>query len=133
MFTTFSISVQLFFIFLALSSIPPQLLQCFVLSIVISGRILHFLLGCLFVFGESVFFCNSGAEALEGTIKLCRKFHHHNKNENKINILVCKNAFHGRTLGTLAAGDNEVHRVGFGVNTNGFIRVPFGNILEIER
>ena len=88
---------------------------------------------CKKSFGESVFFCNSGAEALEGTIKLCRKFHHHNKNENKINILVCKNAFHGRTLGTLAAGDNEVHRVGFGVNTNGFIRVPFGNILEIER
>ena len=84
-------------------------------------------------FGGSVFFCNYGAEALEGTIKLCRKFHYHNKNENKINILVCTNAFHGRTLGTLAAGDNEVHRIGFGVNTNGFIRVPFGNANEIEK
>ena len=84
-------------------------------------------------FGGSVFFCNSGAEALEGTIKLCRKFHYHNKNENKINILVCTNAFHGRTLGTLAAGDNELHRIGFGVNTNGFIRVPFGNVSEIEK
>ena len=84
-------------------------------------------------FGGSVFFCNSGAEALEGTIKLCRKFHYQNKNENKINILVCTNAFHGRTLGTLAAGDNEIHRIGFGVNTNGFIRVPFGNVSEIEK
>lgn len=87
---------------------------------------------CKNSFGESVFFCNSGAEALEGTIKLCRKFQYHNKNENKKNILVCTNAFHGRTLGTLAAGDNEAHRVGFGVNTNGFIRVPFGEIKDIE-
>ena len=38
---------------------------------------------CKNSFGESVFFCNSGAEALEGTIKLCRKFQYHNKNENK--------------------------------------------------
>ena len=88
---------------------------------------------CQKSFGESVFFCNSGAEALEGTIKLCRKFHHNNNNKNKINILVCTNAFHGRTLGTLAAGDNDLHRVGFGVNTNGFIRVPFGKINEIEK
>jgi len=83
-------------------------------------------------FGESVFFCNSGAEALEGTIKLCRKFQHHNKKENKKDILVCTDAFHGRTLSTLAAGDNKTHRVGFGVNTNGFVRVPFGKIKDIE-
>ena len=83
-------------------------------------------------FGESVFFCNSGAEALEGTIKICRKFQYHHKKENKKDILVCTNAFHGRTLGTLAAGDNKIHRVGFGVNTNGFIRAPFGKIKDIE-
>ena len=87
---------------------------------------------CKNSFGESVFFCNSGAEALEGTIKLCRKFQYHNKKENKNNILVCTNAFHGRTLSTLAAGDNEAHRVGFGVNTNGFIRVQYGEIKDIE-
>jgi len=84
-------------------------------------------------FGENVFFCNSGAESLEGTIKLCRKYHFNNGDENKIDILVCSNAFHGRTLGTLAAGDNEKHREGFGVNTNGFIRVPFGDINEIKK
>ena len=84
-------------------------------------------------FGESVFFCNSGAESLEGTIKLCRKYHFNNGDENKKDILVCSNAFHGRTLGTLAAGDNEKHREGFGVNTNGFIRVPFGDINEIKK
>ena len=83
---------------------------------------------CKNSFGESVFFCNSGAEALEGTIKLCRKYHFNNGDENKTEILVCSSAFHGRTLGTLAAGDNEKHREGFGVNTNGFTRVPFGNI-----
>lgn len=84
-------------------------------------------------FGESVFFCNSGAEALEGTIKLCRKYHFKNGNKNKKNILVCSSAFHGRTLGTLAAGDNEIHREGFGVNTTGFTRVPFGDIDEIKK
>ena len=84
-------------------------------------------------FGESVFFCNSGAESLEGTIKLCRKYHFNNGDENKKDILVCSSAFHGRTLGTLAAGDNEKHREGFGVNTNGFIRVPFGDINEIKK
>ncbi len=87
---------------------------------------------CQNSFGESVFFCNSGAEALEGTIKLCRRYHYHNKRESKIDILVCKNAFHGRTLGTLAAGDNVAHREGFGVNTSGFIRVSFGDISDIE-
>ena len=84
-------------------------------------------------FGESVFFCNSGAESLEGTIKLCRKYHFNKGDKNKTDILVCSSAFHGRTLGTLAAGDNEKHREGFGVNTNGFIRVPFGEINEIKK
>jgi acetylornithine/N-succinyldiaminopimelate aminotransferase len=88
---------------------------------------------CKNSFGESVFFCNSGAEALEGTIKLCRKYHFNNGDENKTEILVCSSAFHGRTLGTLAAGDNEKHREGFGVNTNGFTRVPFGDINEIKK
>ncbi len=88
---------------------------------------------CKNSFGESVFFCNSGAESLEGTIKLCRKFHFNNGNKNKTDILVCSSAFHGRTLGTLAAGDNDKHREGFGVNTNGFIRVPFGDIDEIKK
>ena len=88
---------------------------------------------CQNSFGESVFFCNSGAESLEGTIKLCRRFHFNNGDRNKTDILVCSSAFHGRTLGTLAAGDNEKHREGFGVNTNGFIRVPFGDINEIKK
>jgi acetylornithine/N-succinyldiaminopimelate aminotransferase len=88
---------------------------------------------CQNSFGESVFFCNSGAESLEGTIKLCRRFHFNNGDINKTDILVCSSAFHGRTLGTLAAGDNENHRQGFGVNTSGFIRVPFGDIKKISK
>ena len=88
---------------------------------------------CKNSFGESVFFCNSGAESLEGTIKLCRRFHFNNGDKNKTDILVCSSAFHGRTLGTLAAGDNENHRQGFGVNTSGFIRVPFGDIKKISK
>ena len=88
---------------------------------------------CKNSFGESVFFCNSGAESIEGTIKLCRRYHYNNGNKNKTDILVCSSAFHGRTLGTLAAGDNENHREGFGVNTSGFIRVPFGDIEEIAK
>ena len=84
-------------------------------------------------FGESVFFCNSGAEAIEGVIKLLRRYHYNKGFPNKKNILVFSNAFHGRTISTLAAGDNDDHRLGFGVNTELFIRIPLGNIGEVEK
>ena len=84
-------------------------------------------------FGESVFFCNSGAEAIEGVVKLVRRYHFNNGFPNKNKMLVFSNAFHGRTIETLAAGDNNDHRIGFSVNTELFRKVPFGEMGEIEK
>ncbi len=79
-------------------------------------------------FAERVFFCNSGAEASEGVIKTVRRFHHHQGNPERTEIIVTEGAFHGRTLGGLAAGGNEAHREGFGPVAGGFIRVPHGDV-----
>jgi acetylornithine/N-succinyldiaminopimelate aminotransferase len=79
-------------------------------------------------FAEQVFFCNSGAEAVEGGIKLCRKYHSANGNPEKWRILTFDGSFHGRTLATLSAAKNEKHTAGFGPETDGFDIVPFGNL-----
>lgn len=79
-------------------------------------------------FADTVFFCNSGAEALEATIKLIRKYQSHNGHPEKNRIITIQGAFHGRTLATLAAGNNPAHLAGFGTVTPGFDQVPFGNL-----
>src|SRR5690606_41094202 len=62
---------------------------------------------------ESAFFCNSGAEANETALKLAR-LHAHRRQVARPQILVMGNAFHGRTLATLAATDNAANQQGFG-------------------
>jgi acetylornithine/N-succinyldiaminopimelate aminotransferase len=55
-------------------------------------------------FADTVFFCNSGAEANEGAIKMARRFHQSQESaeaQQRSRIMVCANAFHGRTLATL--------------------------------
>jgi acetylornithine/N-succinyldiaminopimelate aminotransferase len=84
-------------------------------------------------FADTVFFCNSGAEANEGAIKMARRFHQSQESaeaQQRSRIMVCANAFHGRTLATLAAGASEKYRQGFAPNMDGFDRVPFGNLNE---
>ncbi len=84
-------------------------------------------------FAETVFFCNSGAEANEGAIKMARRFHQSQDSaeaQQRSRVMVCVNAFHGRTLATLAAGGSEKYRQGFAPNMDGFDRVPFGNLNE---
>lgn len=83
---------------------------------------------CANTFAERAFFCNSGAEAMEGVIKTVRRFHHHNGAPERTEIVVAEGAFHGRTLAGLAAGANPVHREGFGPIPEGFRRVPFGDL-----
>lgn len=58
---------------------------------------------CTTSFADKVHFCNSGAEANEGAIKFARRYGRRNGREDKTNILAFDNAFHGRTLGSLAA------------------------------
>jgi len=83
-------------------------------------------------FADRVFFCNSGAEAMEGVIKLARRYHFHNGQPERYRIITCEGAFHGRTLTTLSAAQNPKHIEGFGPITEGFDQVAFGNLNELR-
>jgi acetylornithine/N-succinyldiaminopimelate aminotransferase len=82
---------------------------------------------CAATFADTVFFCNSGAEACEGAIKLARRYHFANGHPERWRIITFKGAFHGRTLATIAAAKNEKHLEGFGVPADGFDQVAFGD------
>lgn len=79
-------------------------------------------------FADTVFFCNSGAEANECAIKMARKYHYDGGNSQRNQIICAVGAFHGRTLATLAAGGQEKHLKGFDPIAPGFVHVPYGNI-----
>ena len=79
---------------------------------------------CELSFAEKVFFCNSGAEAVEGAIKIARKFQSFNGNLERNEIITFKNSFHGRTLATLAAASNLLHTDGFSPIPDGFVNIP---------
>src|ERR1700735_4573816 len=79
-------------------------------------------------FAEVVFFCNSGAEAMECAIKMARKYHSANGAPERYRIITFEGAFHGRTLATLAAGGQKKYLDGFGPVMEGFDQVPFGNL-----
>ena len=81
---------------------------------------------------EKVFFCNSGAEANETALKLAR-LHGHRKQVAVPQILVMENAFHGRTLATLAATGNAAKQQGFEPQMPGFVRVPYDDIDAVRR
>lgn len=81
---------------------------------------------------DHVFFCNSGAEANEGAVKMARRYHHAQGDTNRHVILCAGGAFHGRTLGMLAATDRPAFREGFGPLASGFMHVPFGNLNELR-
>ena len=83
-------------------------------------------------FADTVFFCNSGAEALEGVIKLIRKYHYDSGRPDKNRIIVANGAFHGRTLATIAAGGQEKHLKGFDPRMDGFDHVAYGNLNELR-
>ncbi|MEM6848009.1 MAG: aspartate aminotransferase family protein [Pseudomonadota bacterium] len=79
-------------------------------------------------FADRVFFCNSGAEANEAAIKTARRYHYVNGERQRYRIITMEGAFHGRTLGTIAAGGNAKYLEGFGKPLDGFDQVEFGNI-----
>ena len=83
-------------------------------------------------FADTVFFCNSGAEAIEGCLKVARKYHFENGEPEREEIVCATGAFHGRTLTTLSAGDSEKYREGFGPRPEGFHHVAFGNLNEMR-
>lgn len=78
-------------------------------------------------FADTVFFGNSGAEAVECTIKVAKRFQFDRGAPERYRVIVCTHAFHGRTLATVAAGDQAKGKYGFGPEMEGFDRVPFGD------
>jgi len=78
-------------------------------------------------FAEKVFFCNSGAEAVEAAVKLARKFSKERHGDDRYEIIAAENSFHGRTMAALSATGQEKHRSGFGPMLRGFRFVPFGD------
>jgi acetylornithine/N-succinyldiaminopimelate aminotransferase len=79
-------------------------------------------------FADTVFFTNSGAEAVECAIKTARKYHHAKGNPHKFELISFSNAFHGRTLGTISATNQEKMRDGFEPLLPGFTVVEFDNL-----
>ncbi|WP_272699746.1 aspartate aminotransferase family protein [Desulfovibrio sp. Fe33] len=76
-----------------------------------------------------VFFCNSGAEANEGAIKLARKYMRTVRNEDRYEVITLEKSFHGRTLSTLTAtGQAGPIKEGYSPLPEGFVTVPFGNV-----
>ncbi|MDO8616098.1 MAG: aspartate aminotransferase family protein [Dehalococcoidia bacterium] len=81
---------------------------------------------------DKIFFCNSGAEAVEGLIKLARKWGKV-KRDGAYEIIVAENAFHGRTMATVSAAGNEKYRAPFTPLLEGFVRVPFNDAEAIRK
>ncbi len=83
-------------------------------------------------FADSVFFCNSGAEANEGMIKMMRRAMSDAGKPERFRFICFEGAFHGRTLATLAATGNAHYLEGFGPVVEGFDHVPFNNMNAVR-
>jgi predicted acetylornithine/succinylornithine family transaminase len=81
---------------------------------------------------DTVFFCNSGAEANEAAIKLARKHAWRRGEKSRNVILAAHGSFHGRTLGALAATDNPAYHEGFEPLPLGFAHVPFNDVAALD-
>jgi len=81
---------------------------------------------------DAAFFCNSGAEANEGAIKLAR-LHGHNKGIAEPAIIVMERAFHGRTMATLTATGSAKAQAGFEPLVPGFLRVPYDDLEAVRQ
>ena len=79
-------------------------------------------------FADTVFFTNSGAEAVECTIKTVRAYHQHVGDDHKFEIITFKNAFHGRTMATISASNQEKMHKGFAPLLSGFKYVDFDDL-----
>ena len=84
-------------------------------------------------FADTVFFANSGAEAMECAIKMARKYHAVSGRPEKNRMIAFEGAFHGRTLATLAAAGTQKYLEGFGPPLDGFDHVPFGDLAAVKK
>ena len=84
-------------------------------------------------FANFVFFCNSGAEAMECVIKVTRKHHAAKGHPERYRIITSEGAFHGRTLATLAATGSQKYLEGFGPPMDGFDQVAHGDLDAVKK
>ena len=83
-------------------------------------------------FADSVFFCNSGAEANEGMVKAVRRTMADAGHPERFHLICFEGAFHGRTLAMISATGNAKYMQGFGPAVQGFDHVPFGNMNAVR-
>jgi acetylornithine/N-succinyldiaminopimelate aminotransferase len=88
---------------------------------------------CAMSFADTVFFQNSGAEAIECAIKMARKYQSASGRPERYRIITFEGAFHGRTLAAIAATGNKKYLEGFGPPVDGFDQVPFGDLEAIKK
>lgn len=84
-------------------------------------------------FADKAFFCNSGTEAIEGAIKLARKYAADNGFSGRFEIITAYGSFHGRTFGSLSATGQDKLKKGFEPLVPGFKHVPFNDIEALEK
>ncbi|MEM7267809.1 MAG: aspartate aminotransferase family protein [Pseudomonadota bacterium] len=83
-------------------------------------------------FADTVFFGNSGAEAMELCFKLVRKHFYEAGDPERVEIITFEGCFHGRTIATISAGKAEKLTKGFGPLVDGFVQVPFGDLEALK-
>ncbi len=83
-------------------------------------------------FADQIFFCNSGAEANEGALKLSRLYSHKKYGHGRYVIVSANNSFHGRTYGTLSATGQKKYQIGFEPMLPGFRHVRFNDIEDMH-
>lgn len=81
---------------------------------------------------DRVFFCNSGAEANEGAVKLARKYFYDQGKSDKYEIITMKKSFHGRTLATLTATGQDKVKIGFAPLPDGFVYAEYNNFESLK-
>jgi acetylornithine/N-succinyldiaminopimelate aminotransferase len=84
-------------------------------------------------FADTVFFSNSGVEAIEASIKMARRFQYKNGHPERFRTITFEGAFHGRTLAAIAAGGQAKYLEGFGPKTDGFDQVSFGDLEAVKK
>ncbi|WP_318312404.1 ornithine--oxo-acid transaminase [Flagellimonas crocea] len=78
---------------------------------------------------------NTGAEAVETALKICRRWAYEKKGipENQAKVIVCENNFHGRTTTIISFSNDEVARENYGPYTEGFVRIEYDNLIALEK
>ncbi len=83
-------------------------------------------------FADTVFFTNSGVEAIECALKMARRYQYKSGHPERFRTITFEGAFHGRTLAAIAATGQEKYLEGFGPKTDGFDQVAFGDIKLVK-